>query len=127
MKVSVKSSQNRQVVDITDDIQSALPKGHNGLATATVLHTTAAITTAEASPDTNADLLAFLGKLTPEGVKWQHSPGSEHASDHFLAALIGPSVTLPVEAGRLSLGTWQRVVLIELDGPKSRQVFVSLN
>lgn len=126
MKISIKTIKKRQVVDITQQVQSVLTGTSNGLCTLAALHTTVALTLAEGNPDTNQDLLAFLENIVPAGAQWQHA-SSEHASDHFLAAIIGASLSLPIENGQLVLGTWQRIVLVELDGPKTRNLNVALS
>jgi secondary thiamine-phosphate synthase enzyme len=90
-----------------------------------VLHTTAALTTADLDPGTDLDLLDFLDAITPE-IRWRHPHNPAHAPAHLLSSIIGPSVTLPVQDGRLLLGAWQRLVLIELDGPRHRTVHLSL-
>jgi secondary thiamine-phosphate synthase enzyme len=59
-------------------------------------------------------------------LKYRHPHNPEHAPDHILASLVGPSVTVPVDGGRLVLGTWQRVVLVEFDGPRERELILSL-
>ncbi len=91
----------------------------------TVLHTTAALTTADLDPGTDLDLLDAFEAMVPK-LRYRHPHDPSHVGDHILSALIGTSVTQPVENGRLVLGTWQRIVLVELDGPRTRQVVVSL-
>lgn len=125
MDLTIQTKQKRAVIDITDHIQHALPKDASGAVLVTVLHTTAAITTADLDPGTDLDFLDFLGAITPK-VNWRHPHNPDHAPDHLLASLIGPSVVLPIADGQLVLGTWQRVILVELDGPRSRQLRVTL-
>jgi secondary thiamine-phosphate synthase enzyme len=125
MQLTLKTERKRQILNLTDQIQANLPPDATGAVLVTVLHTTAAVTTADLDPGTDLDLLEFLERITPTA-QWLHPHDPAHAPDHLLASLIGPSVTLPVEGGRLVLGTWQRIILVELDGPRSRQVRVSL-
>jgi secondary thiamine-phosphate synthase enzyme len=120
MNLTVATTAKRQVIDITDEIQRHLVS-KTGLVAATVLHTTAALTTADLDPGTDLDLLDFLTHATPK-VSWRHPHNPAHAPDHLWASLIGASVMLPVQDGRLVLGTWQRVVLVELDGPRERNL-----
>lgn len=121
MELTIKTQSKRQVIDITTQINSLLPQKTSGAAVITVLHTTAAITTADLDPGTDLDLLDALESLIPSR-PWRHPHNPEHAPDHLLSSIIGPSVTLPTRNGQLVLGTWQRVILIELDGPRQRQL-----
>jgi secondary thiamine-phosphate synthase enzyme len=125
MELNIKTQTKRQVIDITDQINSALAGRASGVVVVTVLHTTAAVTTADLDPGTDLDLLDALESLIPHR-PWRHPHNPEHAPDHLLSSIIGPSVTLPVQNGQLVLGTWQRVILIELDGPRRRQLVCTL-
>jgi len=89
-----------------------------------VQHTTAAITTADLDPGTDKDFLDFLAAITPDK-HWRHPHDPAHAPDHLLASIIGPSISVPYKDGRLLLGTWQRIILVELDGPRDRMVLVA--
>ena len=71
------------------------------------------------------DLLDALDKLVPEGV-WRHDKVDSNGAAHLKAAILGPSETIPIHNGRLALGTWQAVMLVELDGPRDRRVVVSV-
>ena len=123
MAFSVKTLDKRQIVDITDRVQSELSKAglSDGVAVLTVLHTTAALTTADLDPGTDEDFLDFLQAITPM-VYWRHPHDPAHTPDHILASLIGPSISLEVQDGRPVLGSWQRIVLVELDGPRDRSI-----
>jgi secondary thiamine-phosphate synthase enzyme len=125
MQFTVSTKQRRQVIDITDQAQTMIPKGVDGVAVVTVLHTTAAVTTADLDPGTDLDLLDFLEAITP-AVRWRHPHNPSHAPDHLLASIIGPSVMVPVRDGNLVLGTWQSIILVELDGPRDRQLELSV-
>lgn len=125
MKLQVRTQFARQVIDLTDQVNTLIPERFTGVAVVTVLHTTAAVTTADLDPGTDQDFLDFLDLITPSR-PWRHPHDPEHAPDHILASIIGPSVTLPVEAGRLVLGQWQRIVLVELAGPRPRSLNLTL-
>jgi secondary thiamine-phosphate synthase enzyme len=125
MDLSVKTQRRRQVVDLTEQVQAVIPPDVTGLAALTVLHTTAAVTTANLDPGTDLDLLDALEVLLPDR-PWRHPHSPRHAPDHLLASMVGSSITVPVRDGRLVLGTWQRVVLIEFDGPRSRRLALTL-
>ena len=90
-----------------------------------VTHTTAALTTADLDPGTDQDYLDAFEKIIPQ-IDFIHPHDPFHAPDHILSTLIGTSLTLPVEKGQLVLGTWQRVVLIEFNGPKKREIIINL-
>lgn len=122
-QVQISTGKKREVVDITDDVAAAVPQTGSGVVTVFVQHTTAAITTADLDPGTDLDLLDFLDALVPS-VQWRHPHNPAHAPDHLLASLIGPSVTVPYQDGELLLGTWQRITLIEFDGPRERNVCI---
>lgn len=124
-EIKVETQAKRQVIDITDDVSAVVPE-RDGVVHVTVLHTGAAITTANLDPGTDEDFLDFLKAITPD-MRWRHPHNPSHAPDHLLASLIGPSVSIPVAGGKLVLGTWQYIVLIELDGPRERTVAVTLS
>jgi secondary thiamine-phosphate synthase enzyme len=124
-QLSIKTHKKREIIDITDVVQSALKSDATGVCHLTVLHTTAALTTADLDPGTDLDMLDAFEALIPK-LRYRHPHDPNHVPDHILSALIGTSVTQPVEKGRLVLGTWQRIVLVELDGPRSRNVVVTL-
>lgn len=121
MNVTIKTQRSRQVIDVTDQVAALIPERLTGAVLVTVLHTTAAVTTADLDPGTDLDLLDFLDLITPQR-PWRHPHDPQHAPDHLLASIIGPSVMLPLQAGKLVLGSWQRIVLVELSGPRPRQV-----
>ena len=123
-RLTIKTRKKREVVDITDDVQSLLA-AKSGICHLLVLHTTAALTTADLDPGTDLDILDAFEALVPK-LQYRHPHNPAHVPDHILSALIGTSVSLPFEKGKLVLGTWQRVVLIELDGAREREIAVSL-
>lgn len=122
---TIRTPAKRAVIDVTDQVEAQLPSGATGAALVTVLHTTAALTTADLDPGTDLDLLDALEALIPER-NWRHPHNPAHAPDHLLASIIGPSVMLPVQEGKLVLGTWQRLILIEFDGPRERRLTIAL-
>jgi secondary thiamine-phosphate synthase enzyme len=124
-KLIIKTRKKREVLDITGTIQSLLENQATGICNLLILHTTAALTTADLDPGTDFDMLDAFEAMIPK-LHYRHPHNPEHVPDHILSALIGTSVALPFERGNLILGTWQRVVLIELDGPRERQLVVAL-
>ena len=124
-KLIIKTRKKREVLDITGTIQSLLENQATGICNLLILHTTAALTTADLDPGTDLDMLDAFEAMIPK-LHYRHPHNPEHVPDHILSALIGTSVALPFERGDLILGTWQRVVLIELDGPRERQLVVTV-
>jgi secondary thiamine-phosphate synthase enzyme len=123
MKITVSTQEKRQIIDITDQVAKNVSV-ENGLANIFIKHTTAAITTADLDPGTDKDFLDFLQSLVPE-LNWRHPHDPSHAPDHLLSALIGPAVSVPLQNGEFQLGAWQRIILVELDGPRQREVVIT--
>jgi secondary thiamine-phosphate synthase enzyme len=124
-RISIKTHEKREVLDITDLIEQELGKSSSGICHLLVLHTTAALTTADLDPGTDLDMLDAFEAIIPK-LRYRHPHNPAHVPDHILSALIGTSVTLPFQKKKLVLGTWQRVVLIELDGPRERELALSI-
>ena len=122
MVITIKTREKRQVIDITEHVASELrTKGESGLLHLFVKHTTAALTTTDLDPGTDLDLLDALEVMTPHQ-QWRHPHDPAHFPDHMWSSIIGPSLAVPFAGKKLSLGTWQRIVLVELDGPRDRQI-----
>lgn len=96
----------------------------DGLVHLFLAHTTAALTTANLDPGTDLDMLDAYGAIIPK-MNYRHPHDPAHAGDHILSSLIGTSLTLPLKSGEIVLGTWQRVVLLEFDGPRDRRIVIS--
>ena len=126
-KITVQTRANKQVIDITNELNDLIKQQgfSDGLCNVFILHTTAALSTADLDPGTDLDMLDAFTTMIPD-LNYRHPHNPAHAPDHILGTMLGPSVTVPVEGGRLVLGTWQRVVLFEFDGPRKRQLVFSL-
>lgn len=122
--LNLKTSNKDQILDITSNIESHLPKSAEGIVNIFVTHTTCCITTADLDPGTDQDLLEALRKLLPK-INYRHPHNPSHTPDHILSSIIGTSLTIPFKNQKLILGTWQRVVLVELDGPRERTVVLT--
>ncbi len=123
----LKTGQRIEVVNITSRIQHIIKDSavDNGLCCVYVPHTTAGITINEgADPDVMEDVLNKLNELVPQSAYYLHTEGNADA--HIKSILVGSSVTVPVEHGALSLGTWQSIFFCEFDGPRSRKVLVKI-
>lgn len=122
-KLVVKTASSKDIVDITRKISEQIKSVESGAVLVNVLHTTAALTTADLDPGTDRDFMDFLNSLVPD-INWRHPHNPAHTPSHLLSSLIGPSLVVPIENGQLVLGTWQRIILVELDGPRERQITV---
>jgi secondary thiamine-phosphate synthase enzyme len=126
-KITVRTHQRSEWINMTREIAQAIRESglENGLCLIHVPHTTAGVTVNEnADPDVPADLIRFLNAKIPEDWNFHHSEGNSDA--HLKASLMGCSATLPVENGKLMLGTWQGIFFCEFDGPRERQVWVKM-
>lgn len=119
-KFTVTTQRKREILDITEQIEELLPDA-SGVCCLNVLHTTAALTTADLDPGTDLDMLDAFEAMMPK-LRYRHPHDPGHVPDHILSSLIGTGVTLPAQSGSLILGTWQRVILVELDGPREREL-----
>jgi secondary thiamine-phosphate synthase enzyme len=127
-RVTLRTDRRTQVLDITRHVEEALD-GADGASAALVFvpHTTAGVTINEhADPRVARDFEAALERIVGDDWGWQHvEAGEENAPSHVRAALMSPQVLVPVEDGRLALGTWQGIFFCEFDGPRERTVFVT--
>ncbi|MCE3224264.1 MAG: uncharacterized protein K0S58_2444 [Nitrospira sp.] len=126
-KLQVSTTELKQIVDLTDQVQAVIrqAKLKEGLCTVFVTHTTAAVTTGEIGEGTEEDFLQIVERMIPR-IQFRHAHDPSHAWSHMASSIVGPSLSIPVSAGKLVLGTWQSVMLVELDGPRERDVHVAL-
>ena len=126
-EISVRTERRTQLLEITREVQEAVDGTEAAAALVFVPHTTAGVTINEhAVPAVARDFERALERLVGEGWGWEHiEAGEENAPSHIRAALMGPQVVVPVEGGRLALGTWQGIFFCELDGPRDRTVLVT--
>ena len=123
---SIRSSQPIQLLDLTDSV-AALVKGvKEGICLVYLPHATAGIIVNEYEPNIEQDFLEFFSKLVPKSAEWKHNKIDDNAEAHLKSALAGPSATVPVADGKLVLGTWQRILLCEFDGPRRRRFQVQV-
>ena len=124
--ITVTTRGKDQIVDITEEVEEFLhgAEKESGVCVVFAAHTTCAITTADLDPGTDQDLLQALRKMLPE-MSYRHPHDPSHTPDHLVSSIIGPSVTIPYRNRRLEVGTWQRIILVELDGPRQRTVHLA--
>lgn len=124
-KLIIETKRPKQVVDVTERINDIIQKNgvEDGVVSLFLTHTTAALTTADLDPGTDQDMLDVFDKIIPR-VQFRHPHNPSHVPNHILSSLIGASLSLIVENRQLVLGTWQRVVLLEFDGPRKREIMI---
>ncbi len=125
--LEIQTSSREALVDITSLVEEEVRKEKikTGLCLVYAPHTTAAITINEnADPTVRQDLLMTLKKAVPDTLSYAHSEGNSPA--HVKASLVGSSITLIIEDGRLALGTWQGIFFCEFDGPRRRKVYLKI-
>lgn len=120
-----------EIIDITDRIENALMENSQleagpgaGLCLVYSMHTTTGLIVNEADGALIDDIMGILEKIVPKGAGYKHDRGDGNAHAHLRATLLGNSAIVPISGKRLALGTWQRILFVELDGPRKRNVFI---
>jgi secondary thiamine-phosphate synthase enzyme len=124
--IEVNTKKSIEVDDITSNIETELQQSkiENGICIVYTLHTTTGLAINESDPDLIKDVLGLLASLVPKGKGYLHDRSDGNAHAHIRSMLLGNSAVIPVEKKRLVLGTWQRVLFFELDGPRNRRIMV---
>ena len=128
-EIRVRTARRSHVVDISGEVRAAIAGAEGSAVLVYVPHTTAGVTINEhADPAVARDLETALERMVEDGWPWEQvEPGEESAPTHVRAALMGPSVVIPLrDDGSLALGTWQGIFFCEFDGPRDRSVYVSV-
>ncbi|MEM4631779.1 MAG: secondary thiamine-phosphate synthase enzyme YjbQ [Acidilobaceae archaeon] len=125
--LEIETRREREVVDITNKIEEWLReiKAKNGILLVYSSHTTMAIVINENEPGLREDIISMLVELSKPNAFWKHNLIDHNAHAHLSSVLIGGERIIPVVNGRLALGTWQRVMVIEMDGPRSRRILLT--
>ena len=123
--MEIDTRRRVEVVDITSSIEKFVKNSgiQDGICLAYTLHTTTGIVINEAEPGLIQDVTKLMAILVPEGAGYHHDKMDSNAHAHLQAMLLGNSAVMPVDGGRLVLGNWQRVLFVELDGPRRRRVY----
>lgn len=122
IELTIDASRQR-IIDLTDELRRFCANLGDGLVNVFVPHATAGVAIVETGSGSDSDLVAALERLLPRDDRYRHAHGSAgHGADHILPAIVGPSVTIPVLGGLPALGTWQSVVMVDLnvDNPQRR-------
>ena len=128
-RIEVKSLGENDVLDITGEVQKAVQESglEKGIVTVFVPGSTAAVTTIEYEKGLVHDFGRMLERVSPSGIDYEHQKAwhDDNGRSHVRASLVGPSLSVPFVEGRLTLGTWQQIVVVELDiRPRTRNVVV---
>ena len=130
-EVRVKTGGETDILDISDEVERVVKRSgiRNGVAHVFVIGSTAAVTTMEYEPGLKEDLPRALERIAPKNIEYKHHLrwGDYNGHSHVRAAIVGPSLSVPVRDGRLILGTWQQIILIELDiRARNRRIMVTV-
>jgi secondary thiamine-phosphate synthase enzyme len=127
-EITLRSERRTQLIEITREVERALDGAEGAAALIFVPHTTAGVTINEnADPAVARDFERALERVVGDDWGWQHiEAGEENAPSHIRSALMSPQVVVPLEGGRLALGTWQGIFFCEFDGPRRRRVLVTV-
>jgi len=131
-RIPLRTKSRLEITDITKHVNRIVNESRigNGLVNIWTTHTTAAVAVNEHDTDLWEDILSTLTRLVPiradyrHNAKYRWAPGEQNAHAHILSCLIKPNVTIPVQNGKMVLGTWQSILFIELDGPRDRSIQV---
>ncbi|MCX7856797.1 MAG: secondary thiamine-phosphate synthase enzyme YjbQ [Deltaproteobacteria bacterium] len=125
IEIRIKTTKRIEAVNITEKVESVLKEKEAKLAHVFTPHTTCGLTINEdADPNVMKDILDALERIAPRDFPYRHTEGN--ADSHIKSVLVGSSVQVPVMSGKLALGTWQGIFLLEFDGPRERKVVVTL-
>ena len=128
-ELRIRTTTKREMVDLTARVAELVAEADvdEGLCSVYTPHATAAIVVNENDdPNVCVDVLDALDRLVPAGI-WRHDRVDGNAASHIQATILGPGETIPIRDGKMMLGTWQAVMLVELDGPRDRRVLVTVS
>jgi secondary thiamine-phosphate synthase enzyme len=128
--IEIGTGQSTELIDITgkvkEIVKSKSSNVNSGICVVFTKHTTAGIIINENETGLKNDILALLNELVPKGKGYLHDRIDNNAHSHLRAVVLGSSVTIPIEKGGLTLGTWQSIFFVECDGPRRREVYVKV-
>ena len=126
--IEITTNKQVDVIDITSSIEKALQNSalESGICLVYSLHTTTGIIINEAESGLIKDLTIFMARMVPRDAGYEHNKIDSNAHSHLRSVLIGNGAVIPVENGKLVLGTWQKVLFLEFDGPRKRRISVKM-
>ncbi len=128
-EINIRTSRKFEIIDITDDVQHLIWKSgiKEGIAIVITQHTTTGLFINENESGLLQDIKDKMKELVPKGAGYNHDRIDHNAHSHLRATLLlNPEVVIPVDEGELILGTWQRILFVELDGPRTRKVLIKI-
>jgi secondary thiamine-phosphate synthase enzyme len=127
-RLELRTKESTELIDITDEVKRIVrARGvDSGICVVFTRHTTTGIIINENETGLMSDILRMLDELVPRGKGYLHDRIDSNAHAHLRAVLLGSSVTIPIENGSMTLGTWQSIIFVECDGPRRREVFVQI-
>jgi secondary thiamine-phosphate synthase enzyme len=128
-RITIKTHRRKEILDITETVEKHLPSlnagtAREGICYLNILHTTAALATADLDPGTDLDMPDAFEAMMPK-LNYRHPHNPAHVPDHIMSSILGSALTVPVSNNSLVLGTWQRVIVVELDGPRERELVLN--
>jgi secondary thiamine-phosphate synthase enzyme len=126
--MDIQTTTRTELIDITDRVRAIVKESgtKDGICVISTRHTTGSIIITENERGLRGDILEMLETLIPENKSYAHNRIDNNAASHLRSAMLGNSATLPIEDGHLVLGTWQSIFFVELDGPRNRNVNVTI-
>lgn len=125
-KLTINTTKEKEIIDITGFVNDLIMKNgfSEGMCFLNAAHTSCGITIGDLDPGTDQDYLDAFENMVPK-LEYRHGHDPSHVGDHIMSSLIGVSLSLPVQSVSLELGKWQRLMLVEFNGPKERNIFVN--
>ncbi len=127
-RIELRTKEGTELIDISREVNGIVSSKNigSGICVVFTTHTTTGVTINENEAGLKSDIVRILGGLVPSGKGYLHDRIDHNASSHLRSVLLGPSVTIPIENGKLALGTWQSILFVECDGPRRREVLVKV-
>ncbi len=122
---TVQTTNSKEVIDITDKVGEVLENTHEGICLVFGQHTTCSVMLGEYEPGLDEDFINMFRQLSPKG-PFKHAHNPDHAPSHLFSSMVGEQVVVPIKDEQLNLGTWQKIMLVEFDGPRERKIIVQV-
>jgi secondary thiamine-phosphate synthase enzyme len=124
--ILIQTKKLKEIIDLTDIVKNEAVKfGYtDGFCVLFLKHTTAALTTADLDMGTDLDMLDAFEAMIPK-LHYRHPHDPAHVTNHIMSSIVGASLLIPLKKGALDLGSWQKIILVELDGPREREISIA--